>query len=115
MRKESMPVSDDPRPAPTALVSALFVLFFAVILLGLQAYYAKAERDELDRKVLLQPFEERERLRAEQLERLRTYRWVDREAGRVAIPIERAMDLVAEELRAPAAGSSAEGSGEGGS
>jgi hypothetical protein len=35
--------------------------------------------------------------RAEQLERLHTYRWVDEKAGTVAIPIERAMALVVAE------------------
>jgi hypothetical protein len=34
---------------------------------------------------------------AVQRQKLSTYRWVDRQAGVVAIPIERAMDLVAEQ------------------
>ena len=37
--------------------------------------------------------------RAEQEARLGTYRWVDRGAGVVAIPIERAMELLVEEAR----------------
>jgi hypothetical protein len=38
-------------------------------------------------------------LRQRQREELSRYRWVDRDAGLVAIPIERAMDLVAKERR----------------
>jgi|HubBroStandDraft_6_1064221.scaffolds.fasta_scaffold296235_3 hypothetical protein len=38
-------------------------------------------------------------LRRRQREELSRYRWVDRDAGLVAIPIERAMDVVAEEAR----------------
>ncbi len=34
---------------------------------------------------------------AEERQKLTTYRWVDRQAGVVAIPIERAMDLLAEQ------------------
>jgi hypothetical protein len=41
------------------------------------------------------PEEELRRLRAEEEETLRSYGWIDREAGRVRIPIERAMDLIA--------------------
>ena len=42
--------------------------------------------------------------RAGQLERLEKYRWLDREAGVVALPIERAMELVVEEGRARQSG-----------
>ncbi len=38
-------------------------------------------------------------LRRRQREELSRYRWVDRDAGLVAIPIERAMDVVAGEAR----------------
>ena len=38
---------------------------------------------------------ERQRLQAAQRERLAGYRWVDKQAGIVSIPIERAMDIVA--------------------
>lgn len=41
--------------------------------------------------------------RARRLERLRSYGWVDREAGVVHMPIERAMDLVAKGVRPPQA------------
>ena len=37
------------------------------------------------------------RQRAEQLQTIRHYSWVDREAGTVTIPIDRAMELVIEE------------------
>jgi len=40
-----------------------------------------------------------ERQRAAQLERLRSYGWVDRQAGVVHLPIERAMDLVVQGIR----------------
>jgi hypothetical protein len=41
--------------------------------------------------------------RARRLEWLRSYGWVDREAGVVHMPIERAMDLVAKGVRPPQA------------
>lgn len=42
------------------------------------------------------PVEDLERLRALESAALGTYEWVDREAGLVRIPIERAMDVLAE-------------------
>jgi hypothetical protein len=36
-------------------------------------------------------------MKEEQLSQLSAYRWVDREAGVAAVPIERAMELVMEE------------------
>jgi hypothetical protein len=42
------------------------------------------------------PIEQLQRLRSEENLALNTYGWVDRERGIVRIPIERAMDLVAE-------------------
>lgn len=45
--------------------------------------------------------------RARKRERLSSYGWVDRGAGIVHVPIERAMQLVAEGVRAPAGAASA--------
>jgi hypothetical protein len=42
------------------------------------------------------PERELRQMRDEEDELLRSYGWVDREAGRVRIPIDRAMDLLAE-------------------
>jgi hypothetical protein len=72
------------------VVLVAFVLF-------LQGLYHRAEGAVLERVVVTAPAEELQRVRAEQLAGLSSYRWVDEKAGVVAIPIERAMELVARE------------------
>lgn len=51
-----------------------------------------------------QPWEDLRRYREEQSRVLSNYAWIDRKAGVVQIPIERAMDLVVERGPTPSAG-----------
>jgi hypothetical protein len=51
-----------------------------------------------------QPWEDMRRYREEQTRILLNYAWIDREAGVVRIPIERAMELVIERGQTPSAG-----------
>ena len=51
-----------------------------------------------------QPWEDLRRYREEQSRILSNYAWIDRNAGVVRIPIERAMELVIERGPAPSAG-----------
>jgi hypothetical protein len=51
-----------------------------------------------------QPWEDLRRYREEQSRTLLNYAWIDRKAGIVRIPIERAMELVIERGPAPSAG-----------
>jgi hypothetical protein len=91
---------DDPIASATAVVVVVFSLAVAVTLIALQAYYGRATARELEVKVLQITPEERARVETEQRERLSGYRWVDRDAGVVSIPIERAMELVVREAAA---------------
>lgn len=74
----------------------LVVLVFALILL-LQAWFFKAQHDEHVRKVIEPRSEQLASQLAAQQETLHRYRLVDSAAGRVAIPIERAMQLIVRE------------------
>ena len=80
----------------TVGIVAAILLFAAIVFL--QAYFARAERDEYQRKVVSQRSEELATLQAAQEAQLSGYRWVDRARGIAAIPIDRAMALVAREL-----------------
>lgn len=73
-------------------------LFAAMVLY--QAVYFRDLQQKEEAKLLGQPPKEVTRIQADQQSRLAQYRWIDRENGRVAIPIDRAMDLVAGELAA---------------
>lgn len=81
------------------LVAVVGAVFVFVIIVALQAVFYREEEEEKVSKVYSMAPEELSRLRAAQQEALHSYRWVDQAQGRVAIPIDRAMDLTVIELR----------------
>jgi len=89
--------SDDPKSSLTLIVGVIGAVIVFLICVLLQTLYVATSRAEQQRKVWdSQPAELRS-VNAEQLERLKGYRWVDAKAGVAAIPIERAMELVVED------------------
>jgi len=74
----------------------LVVLVFAIVLL-LQGWFYKAQHEEHLRKVVQPRSEELAGAIAAQQDALHRYRLLDAEAGRVAVPIERAMQIVVRE------------------
>jgi hypothetical protein len=74
----------------------LVILVFALILL-VQGWFYKAQNDEYVRKVIEPRSEDLASATAAQQEALHSYRLLDQEQGRVAIPVERAMELVVRE------------------
>jgi hypothetical protein len=90
----------DPSIGPTAVVSAVFVLFFVVTVILLQSYYGRVNARELQAKVIALPAVAVDQARTEQLQKISEYRWVDANAKTVTLPIERAMELLIAE-RAP--------------
>ncbi|NUQ61614.1 MAG: hypothetical protein HUU20_03945 [Pirellulales bacterium] len=86
------------------------VLTFAVIVLLTVIYYAAEEREDYAKNIS-QPYTELENLLATQRAKLVEYHWVDQKNQVVAIPIDRAMQLVVVEGRAnPRAEGSRQGS-----
>ena len=104
MADEKLTPMDDPSASSTAYVGVVFVLVFVVALIALIGYFDRVSEGEFEAKVVDRPTTAVRALETEQLGELHEYRWIDRDAGTVAIPIERAMDLVVEE-RAKTAGS----------
>jgi len=91
-------VHDDPNTPNTAFVSAAFVVVLVAAVVALQAHYEnKVKEFSLEKTTDRSPRELLEN-RAAQQAMIDRYEWVDREAGVVAIPVDRAMDLVASEL-----------------
>lgn len=106
MADEKLTPMDDPSASSTAYVGVVFTLVFVVTLVALIGYFDRVRDEEFEAKVVDKPTTAVRDLRAEQLGELREYRWIDRDAGTVAIPIGRAMDLVVEERgEAPGSGS----------
>lgn len=81
--------------AVVGFLSAL--LFFAIIIL-LQVVFYRVEAHERFEKDFSQPPQELSSLVHNQRARLAEYRWVDEKKGVVAIPIDRAMELVVADL-----------------
>ena len=77
------------------VVSALLVLLsLGIFIQGwAQGRLAAEERS----KIFDRPYPELEAYREEQEQKLSEYHWIDKEAGTVHLPIERAMTLVVEE------------------
>lgn len=94
------PPQDDPSAAPTAYVTAIMVVVFVITVIGLQAYFGRVESEEQQAKVVAPEIEALAAFRAEQDSKLAGYRTVSPDSGIVALPIERAMELVAREMAA---------------
>jgi sensor histidine kinase regulating citrate/malate metabolism len=78
-------------------IGILFVVLTFVLILLVQGWFYKAQTDEHRRKVIEPRAEELASTVAEQQQLLHSYGVVDTEKGTVAIPIERAMELVVRE------------------
>ncbi|MCA9619680.1 MAG: hypothetical protein KC731_11660 [Myxococcales bacterium] len=92
-------------------VGLIGALLIATAVIGVQALFESFDRADRERKatraVELVDYE------SQQADKLTRYRWVDEKNGVVAIPIERAMDLLSERglpaVAAPAEAKSADG------
>ena len=93
----SMSSNGDPNTSTTILVGIVGAILVFVTIVGLEALFYNAEQAENVAKVYQRDPEELTRLRADQIEQLHGYRWIDRDKGVVAIPIDRAMDLIVRE------------------
>lgn len=92
-----MTAKDDPNTSLTALVVVVGALITLVLVVALQALYYRTHQRELERKVIGRPPAQLRQALAEQERKLDGYRWIDREAGVVAIPVERAVELFLDE------------------
>ena len=88
---------DDPNVAMSAVVGIISAIALFVIIVLLQTWFYSAEEDERFRKIYSQPYEELQKIDNEQLERLGSFGWISEPDGIAHIPIDRAMQLVADE------------------
>lgn len=99
----------DPKTGLTAVVAIVGTLILVLTIVALQALYYHVE-DDIYAELYAEPNLDLKMVRAQQLELLNSYGWVDREKGLVRIPIDRAMELVVAD---PNAGAAAAAGGEG--
>lgn len=88
---------DDPKADTLATIGFVGTLLFVALVIGLAALYFNVHNQEIDAKVLNADFPELRRLQTEQRTALSGYRYANPEKSAVAIPIDRAMQLVVEE------------------
>jgi len=97
------PVGTEPNEVPTGrlvLIGLFAALGVFVIILGLLVLFYRAEARLEQERHFGVPYTEVENLVAEQQATLVEYRWLDQEKNIVAIPIDRAMEIVVRELQA---------------
>jgi hypothetical protein len=83
-----------------ALVGLLGALVTFVVIVALQVLYYTAANSHNQRNVIQAPTTESDSLVAEQEVKLTRFGWINRDKKQVAIPIDRAMELVVRELSA---------------
>ncbi len=83
----------------TGLGAATFIGLIVVIL-GIQAYFDHIREVATYQKVLVPVSEDLQNLRTQENELLNGYKYIDRNNGVIQIPIDRAMQLVAQEAAA---------------
>lgn len=84
---------DDPRASMTLVVAIFGAILVVVVIIFLQAFFFGSQDTEQQAKSFV-PAEELMQVRASQLDRIGSYRWVDARQGVAAIPVDRAMELV---------------------
>ncbi|MBK8177683.1 MAG: hypothetical protein IPK67_02000 [Planctomycetes bacterium] len=95
----------DPYAPPTLIAGAVvLVAASALVLLLVPALQARRVEELKAQRGWTSTPAETTQTKASQAARIASYAWIDREKGVVAIPIERAMELVAGEAAAPAEG-----------
>ncbi len=87
----------DPDPLTTATVGIVGTLLVIIVIVFVQGLYESVNRDEFERKVVEEVPAELRNLRAAQQTRLQATGWVDKKNGIVAIPIDKAMELLAKD------------------
>lgn len=78
-------------------VSLVTIVLVLLSVVGTQAFF-RFEQEKINRvRVIEAPNDDLDQLNNQQLAEIQRYRWVDREKGLAAIPIDRAMELYAEQ------------------
>ena len=91
---------DDLNIPAIATVGVVAVAMTIAAVLAVQTLYLNYAQAEIQRKVVEAPTANSDSRLAEQRAQLARYSWADAESGVTTIPIERAMRLVVDELRA---------------
>ena len=90
----------EPRMGLVASAFGAMVIGLVLVILAIQAVYDRVQEEQIFVKVLEPVSEDLRNLRAREDGQLHSYQYIDRAAGSVRIPIERAMEMIEKEAAA---------------
>jgi hypothetical protein len=93
---------DDPSAFPIVYAGLVGTLILILCVILISALTSSMESAQTRAKVYAAGVPELERLHAEQVQNIQRYRWIDRERGIVALPIDEAIRLVVRDGAQPA-------------
>jgi hypothetical protein len=93
---------DDPSAYPIIYAGVVGTLVVVLSIILLSALTSSMERAQERAKIYAAGVPELEQLNARQIQNIQSYRWIDRERGLVAVPIDEAIRLVVREGARPA-------------
>jgi hypothetical protein len=110
-KSEATAAPPEPRAEPDAPQSAFIFLFalggvaiLALMVLGVDQLFNLSLREEIAQKLLRPENSMLRQLRADEQAKLTRYQWIDRKAGTLRIPLDRAMELTLSEWQSRPAG-----------
>jgi hypothetical protein len=98
MHADTPGAGDDPKPSTTVVVGVIGTILTLAVVLIAQVIFYNMDRIEDQRKLYAPRPAEITDLQANQLGQISEYRIIDKETGRVAVPIDRAIELYAAEM-----------------
>ena len=87
----------EPRAKSIVWLAIASVILLVVVIVGVTAYFEYLYRDMVQEKVLSAPSTQLNDLHARETEQLTKYSYIDKDSGMVRIPVDRAMELFAQE------------------
>jgi hypothetical protein len=90
---------DDVDSQTVAIIGVFAAIVTFALIVGAQVLYYRMQKADEYRKVVAPGSTDLQNVVTEQRAAISTYHWVDKEKGVVAIPIERAMNLVLQQLQ----------------
>ncbi|MGD1276989.1 MAG: hypothetical protein ABR964_07185 [Tepidisphaeraceae bacterium] len=89
-----MPMKQEVNVPLVLTIGIVSGVLLVVMIIGTEAWYRSEEQSEIAAKAREYPYQPLIDLKASGSKRISEYRWVDRNNGVVAIPIERAMQIM---------------------
>lgn len=97
---EEIPIpkfEDDLNTSKVVVIGLTFCIFVFAIIAAVQTIFYNMQENERIKKTVAQPDAEYSTLLSDQQEQLNSYHWLNQKEGVLAIPIDRAMEIIVTE------------------